>query len=167
MRDNRIENEKLEAILARAHLSEASPELKQRITAETRKAWKRTSEEVSWRIPLRRLTAAAAAAMLIVWLTNYSSERTLEKWRSDESFAVSAEYQTPAEMPYGPFAKNLATVSRKPSAINASALRDYVETVRRAIDESRQSGTPVSPAPAGGSSRLSPGMRGAGSRSWT
>ena len=144
MRDNRIENDKLEDLLARAQLSEASPELRQRITAEAHKAWKRTSEEVSWRVPFRRLTAAAAAAMLIVWLTNYSSERTLKKWRSGESFAVNAEYETPAEMPYGPFAKNLATVSRKPSAISASALRDYVENVRRAIDESRQSGTPVS-----------------------
>lgn len=167
MKDNSIENEQLEDFLRKARLPEASPELKQRITAEARKAWKQTSEGVSWRIPLRRLTAAAAAAMLIVSLTNYSSERALEKWRSGESLPVSAEYETPAEMPYGTFAKNLAAVSRKPSAINASALRDYIETVRRAIDESRESGTPVSPTPAGGSSRLSPGMRGAGSRSWT
>jgi len=167
MRDNRFEHARLENLLRKANLPQASSELKQRITNEARKVWNRTSPDVSWRVPFRRLTAAAAAAMLIVSLTNYSSERALEKWRSGESFVVSAEYETPAEMPYGPFAKNLATVSRKPSAINASALRDYIETVRRAIEESRQNGTPVSPVPAGGSSRLFPGMRGAGSHSWT
>ena len=167
MKDKRIDNEQVEYLLRKAHLPDASPELKQRITAEARGLWKQMSAEVSWRIPLRRLAASAAAAVFIILLTNYSSERALEKWRSGESLPVSAEYETPAEMPYGTFAKNLATVSRKPSAIDASALRDHVENVRRALDESKQNGISISPVPSGGSSRLSPGMRGAGSRSWT
>jgi len=62
MKDKRIDNEQLEDLLRMAHLPEASPELKQRITAEARKAWKQTSAEVSWGIPLRRLVASAAAA---------------------------------------------------------------------------------------------------------
>ncbi len=127
MKDKRIDNEPLEDFLRKAHLPEASPELKQRIVAEARRAWKQTSERVSWRIPFRRLGAAAAAAVLIIWLTNYSSDRALDKWRSWEAFAVEllpGELETLPGMPYSPFAKHLATVSRKPSGIGASALRD-------------------------------------------
>jgi len=165
MKDNSIENEQLEDFLRKARLPEASPELKQRITAEARKAWKQTTGEVSWLIPLRRLAASAAAAVFIILLTNYSSERALAKWRSGESLPVSAEYETPAEMPYGTFAKNLATLRRKPSAIDASALRDHVENVRRALDESKQNEISISPAPSGGSSFLVPAGTGAGSYS--
>jgi cytochrome c-type biogenesis protein CcmH/NrfG len=165
MKDKRFENEQLEGLLRRAHSPEASAELKQRVTAEATKVWRQTSAELSWRIPIRRLVASAAAAVLIVSLTNYSSDRALDRWRSGETFAVSAEYETLPEMPYGPFAKHLAAVSRKPSATNASALRDYIETVRRALDESPQNGVLISPAPAGGSSRLAPAGHGAGSYS--
>lgn len=165
MRDNRIENEQLEDLLRKAQLPEASPELKQRITAKSQKAWNQTAGEVSWRIPFKRLVSAAAAAVIIVSLTNYSSDRALQKWRSGESFTVSAEHETLPEVPYGPFAKNLATVGRKTSMINASALRDHVETVRRILDESQPNGTPASLVPRGGSSRLFPGRHGIGSYS--
>ena len=165
MKDKRTDNEQLEDLLRMAHLPEASPELKQRITAEARKAWKQTSAEVSWGIPLRRLVASAAAAVLIVSLTNYSSDLALDKWRSGESFPVGSEYQSLPEMPYGPFAKHLATVSRKPSGMDASALRDHVETVRRALDDSQHDGISISPAPSGGSSLFVPARNRAGSYS--
>jgi len=165
MKDKCVDNEQFEDFLRKAHLPEASPELKQRVTDEARRTLKQMSGEVSWRIPFRRLTAAAAAAALIVSLTNYSSDRALDKRRSGESFAVGAEYQSLPEMPYGPFAKHLATVSRKPSAIDASALRDHVETVRWALDESPQNGLPIFPVPAGGSSHLVPARHNAGSYS--
>ncbi|MHC4167204.1 MAG: hypothetical protein ACYSWQ_09635 [Planctomycetota bacterium] len=168
MKDRRFENEQLEDLLRRAHLPAASAELKQRVTAEARRTLKQTSGEVSWRIPIRRLTAAAAAAALIVGLADYFSDRAVDRWRSGESFAVEllpGEFETLPEIAYGPFARHLATVSRKASEISASALRDHIETVHRAVDESQQDRTPVSPAPAGGSSRLVPGRRRAGAYS--
>jgi len=106
--------------------------------------------------------------VLIVWVTNYSSDRALEKWRSGESFAVEllpGEVETLPEIAYGPFARHMATVSRKPPRMGASALRDHVETVRRALDESPQNGLPVSPVPAGGSSHLAPARHNTGSYS--
>ncbi len=168
MKGKRSEYEQLEDLLARAHMPESSPELKERITAEARKVWNQTSMEVSWRIPIRRLVASAAAAVLIVTVTNYSSDRALNIWRSGEALAgeqLYAELETLTEMPYGPFAKHLATVSRKPLATDASALRDHVDTVRRSISESQQNGKPVPSAPSGRSSRLLPDRHGIGSYS--
>ena len=169
MRDDRIENEKLEDFLRKAYLPEALPQLRQRITAEARKAWNQTTCEVSWLIPLRRLAASAAAVVFIILLTNYSSGRVLEKWQSGESFAskqLPAELEALPEIPYSPFAKYLATAIRKPSAIDPSALRDHVETVRRALDDSQHDGTSISPAPSGGSSLFVPARNRAGSYSY-
>lgn len=170
MRDKHIEYEQIENLLRKAHVPEASAELKERITARARNAWTQTSPEVSWRVPLRRLASAAAAAVVIVWVTNYSSDRALQKWKSGESFATQhwpTDLDALSEVPYGPFAKYLATVRRKPSAIGVWDLYQYVETVRRAIDESRQNGTLDSAAPSRGSSRLLPPGLSADSHSWT
>jgi len=168
MIDEHFESEQLENLLRKADMPAPSAEVKVRVTAEARKAWNKTWEELSWLVPFRRLTAAAAAAVLVVCLTNYSSDRALDKWRSGQSLAIErwpAGLETVPGMPYGPFARHLATVSRKPAAIDASVLRDYVETVRRALDESPQNGLPIFPAPAGRSSHLVPGRHIAGSYS--
>ncbi|MHC4580622.1 MAG: hypothetical protein ACYS14_04140 [Planctomycetota bacterium] len=170
MRDERNENEQLENLLSKAYVSEASTELKERITAQARKAWNQTPVEVSWPIPLRRLVSAAAAAVIMVSVTNYSSDRALQRWRSGESFATRrwpAELDALTEMTYGPFARQLAILSRKPSRIGASVLLEHVETVRRAIDELQQNGTPDSAVPLGGSSRMIPTGRSANPHSWT
>ena len=170
MKGENNENEQLENLLCKAYVSDASTELRERITAQARKAWNQTPAEVSWRIPLRRLVSAAAAAVIVVWVTDYSSDRALQRWRSGESFATHrwpAGLDALSEIAYGRFARQLAIVSRKPSRIGAAALLEHVETVRRAIDESRQNGTPDSAAPAGGSSRLIRRGLSADSRSWT
>ena len=159
MRDEHNKNEQLEDLLGKAYVSDSSAELKERISAQARKAWNQKPAEVSWRIPLRRFVSAAAAAVVIVWVTNYSSDRALQRWRSGEFFATHrwpAELDALSEMAYGPFARQLAIVSRKPSRIGAAALLEHVETVRQAIDESRQNGAYDSAAPGGGSSSLIP-----------
>jgi hypothetical protein len=168
MNDKDTQNQRLESILKRAHVPEPSSELKTRITAEAANAWNQTSPELSWQIPVRRLFVSAAAAVFVIWLTNYSSDYTLAKWRPG-GFEVA--YQQPSnldeltEMPYSPLARRLVSAGRKSSITNASALRSYTENVRRILDETQQNGVSKPPAPAEGRSRLLPTQPGINSYS--
>ena len=159
MNDYDTQNKQLESILRKAHVPEPSPELKKRITAEAAKAWNQISPELSWVIPVRRLFVSAAAAVFVIWMTNYSSDYALAQW---QSVGPTVAHQQPpdldslTEIPYNPFARGLVTTSRKPSMIDASALRNYAETVRRVLDESQQNGVSKPPAPVEGRSRLFP-----------
>jgi len=159
MNDKDTQNEQLEHFMRRAHMHEPSSELKKRITAEAAKAWNQTSPELSWQIPIRRLLVSAAAAVFVIWLTNYSSDYTLAKWRPG---GLEVAYQQPSnldeltEIPYGPLARHLVSAGRKSSITDASALRSYTENVRRILDETQQNGVSKPPAPAKGRSRLYP-----------
>jgi len=154
------ENKHIEDILRKAYLPEPSPELKKRITTEAEKTWIQTSLELPWQIPVRRLIVSAAAAVLIIWLTNRSSDYALSGWHSAKPQVTS--HQPPdldalAELSYSPLARHLVSASRKISGIDASALRSYAETVRRILDESQQNGVSKSQAPIEGRSQLLPG----------
>ena len=168
MKRERPENEPLENFLRRAHLPEASRELKQRITAEARNVWDQTSPETPWQIPLRRLVASAAAAAFIVWLANLSSDYTLARWRP-RGVSVArhqpTDLDTLPDMPYGPVAKHMVLVGRKSPVIDASALTDYTENIRRVLDQTRRSRVSKPPVPPEGSSRLVPGRAGPNSYS--
>jgi hypothetical protein len=168
MKDKCSENEQFENLLRTAHLPEPSPQLKRRVTAEARKAWEQTSADIPWQIPLRRLAASAAAAVLIIWLANLSSDYTLAKWRPGSASVEAqqpSDFDTLPEMPYGPLAKHLVSVDRKPRVIDASALSDYMENMRRLLEQTQQNGVSIPPVPPGGSSRLAPGRAGANSYS--
>jgi len=168
MKDDHCEDEQIENILNRAYLPEASPQLKQRITAEARNVWDQTSADIPWQIPLRRLAASAAAAVLIVWLANLSSDYTLARWRPAGASVVAqrpTDFDALPEMPYGPFARRMVLVDRKSPVIDASALSDYAENMRRVLDQTQRSGVSIPPVPPGGSSRLVPGRAGANSYS--
>ena len=159
MKDDYCDNKKIESLLTRAHISELSPQLKQRVTAEARKAWHQTPVEIPWQIPFRRLAASAAVAVFIVWLANFSSDYTLAQWRpGGVSVAAqqSTDFDTLPEMPYGPFAKHLAAVDRRSPVIDASALSNYAESVRKLLDETSQNGVAAPAAQPGDSSRLIP-----------
>ncbi|MFC1636582.1 hypothetical protein ACFL5Z_17255 [Planctomycetota bacterium] len=154
-----LQNEKLEKLFTKARLPELSPELKERVTTEATRVWKQTSVELSWKIPVRRLVASAAAAMFVVWLTNVSSDSSLARWQSDETSATSQqppEIEVLPEMPYGPFVRYMASANRKVPAADASRLRHYVETVRRLLDEVQQNDVSKPTAPFKGRSRLYP-----------
>lgn len=154
-----IQNEKLESLLRKACLPEPSSELKERITTEAIRVWKQTSVELSWRIPFMRLVASAAAAVFIVWLANFSSDYSMTRWQAGGPFAMRrqpSELDVLPEMPYGPFVRHLASVSRELPASDASVLRHYVEAVRRLLDEAPQNEILKPPAPAGSRSRLLP-----------
>jgi len=145
------DNKQIENILRKAHLPEPSPGLKERITAEARKTWTQIPSELPWQTPVRRLIVSAAAAVLIIWLTNSSSDYALVRWRSGGS-SITLQHPTNLdalpELSYRPLARHLVSSGRKPSITNASALRNYTETMLRVLSEAQQNGDSKSSAPA-------------------
>ena len=163
-----MENDKIEQLLRRAHPSEPSPLLKERITTEARKAWNQTSLEMPWQIPIRRLVASAAAAVLIISIANFSNDHTLKKWRPGDAQVTRKklpDLETLPEMPYRPFVRHMVSVNRRPSLTNASALRDYTERVRQVLNEMQQNGASNGQTLDGGRSRLFPVQSGSDSYS--
>ena len=159
MNDKDTQNEQLERFMRKAHLHKPSPELKTRVTAQAAKAWNQTSPEISWQIPFRRLLVSAAAAVFVIWLGNSSSDYALARWQPG---GLPVAYQQPSnldaltEMPYSPLARRLVSAGRKSSTTDASALRNYTETIQRILNEAQQNGISKPPAPAEGRSRLFP-----------
>jgi hypothetical protein len=157
MNDKDTQNEKLESILIRARLSQPSPHLKERITATAKRAWNQAPPELPWLIPFRRLVASAAAAILIIWLANFSSDHTLAQWQSEKFLTTSnqpPDIEALPEMPYGPFVRGLTSLNRRSSMIDASSLNNHIEALRYVLDEAQQSRITRPSAPAGGRSRL-------------
>ena len=168
MNEKDLENDRIENLLRKARPSEPSPLLKERITAEARKAWNQTSLEMPWQIPIRRLAASAAAAVLIISIANFSSDHALKGWyprdiRTTREQPLDLEILP--DMPYRPFVRHTVSVNRKPSINNASALRDYTERVRQVLNEMQQNGASNQPVQDGGRSRLFPAQPGSGSYS--
>lgn len=168
MNEKDLENDNIEHLLRRAHIPVPSPLLKERITTEARKEWNQTSLELPWQIPLRRLVASAAAAVFIISIANFSSNHALKKWRPGDVRATREQLpdlETLPEMPYSSFVRHLVSVNRRPSITDASALRDYAERVRQALQETQQNGASNEQVPDGGRSRLLPAQPGLGSYS--
>ncbi len=95
MNEKDMENDKIEHLLRKAHIPEPSPLLKERITTEARKAWNQTSLEMPWQIPIRRLVASAAAAVLIISIANFSSDHALKRWSPGD---VRATKEQPSDL---------------------------------------------------------------------
>jgi len=162
------QNEKLEKLLSKARLPEPATELKERITAEAAKAWYQTLPELPWQVPVRRLIVSAAAAVLIIWLTNSSSDYLMVRWQSSgHKIANQQSYDLDAltEIPYSPLASHLVSSGRRLSITDASVLRNYAETVRSILSESQQNGSSKPSAPAEGRSILLPKQSGLNSYS--
>ena len=121
-----------------------------------------------WQIPIRRLFVSAAAAVLVIWLTNYSSDYALAKWQPGGPETVYQQFSNLdelTEMPYSPLARHLVSAGRKPSMTDSSALRNYTETMQRILNEAQQNGYTKPPAPSKGSSSLLPTQPGISSYS--
>ena len=154
-----MENDKIEHLLRRTHPSEPSPLLKEQITTEARKAWNQTSLEMPWQIPIRRLVASAAAAVLIISIANFSSDYALKRWLPEDVRATTKQppdLEILPDMPYRPFVRHLVSINRRPSMTDASALRNYAERVRQVLNEMQQNGVSNQPVQDGGKSRLFP-----------
>jgi hypothetical protein len=159
MNEKDIENDKIEHLLRRAHPSEPSPLLKERIITEARKAWNQISLEMPWQIPIRRLVASAAAALLIISIANFSNDHVLERWLPGDAQVTKKplpDLEILPDMPYRPFVRHMVSVNRRPSLTDASALRNYAERVRQALNEMQQNGISNEQVPDGGRSRLFP-----------
>ena len=154
-----IENDKIEHLLRKAHIPEPSPMLKERITTEAKKVWNQTSAEIPWQIPVRRLVASVAAAVLVISITNFSNDRALKNWHPRDIRATKKQLTKPevlTEIPVRPFVRHLVSVNRKPSIPDNSALRNYTERVRQVLNEMQQNGASNGRVPNGGRSHLFP-----------
>ena len=161
--DKNKQNEQLEDLLRKAHLPETSPQLKERITTEAKKTWIQTSSELPWQVPVRRLIVSAAAAVLIIWLTNSYSDYLMARWQSSGHKIANQQHSdldALTEITYSPLAKHLASASRRLSITDASALRSHTETVQRILNEAQQNGVSKPSAPVEGRSRLLPTQSG-------
>jgi hypothetical protein len=159
MNEKDMNNDKIENLLRRANPSEPSPLLKERITTEARKVWNQTSVEIPWQTPVKRLVASAAAAVLVISITNFSNDRALKNWRPGDAQVTRKQlpdFEILPDMPYRPFVRNLVSVNRKPSTPDNSALRNYTERVRQILNETQQNGASNGQVPNGGRSRLFP-----------
>ena len=168
MNEKDFENDKIENLLRKAHPSEPSLLLKERITTEARKTWNQTSMEMPWQIPIRRLVASAAAAVLIISIANFSSDLALERWGPGDVRATKEpppDLEILPDMPYRPFVRHMVSVNRKPSTTDTSALRNYTERVRQVLNEMQQNGVSNQPVRDGGRSRLFPVQPGSDSYS--
>ena len=108
---------------------------------------------------MMRLVASAAAAVIIISITNLYNEHTLKRWHFKDNGTTSKQahdLETLPEMPYRPFVKHLISVSRRPSIIDASALSDYIKRLQQAMNETQQSGASNGQVPNGGRSWLFP-----------
>jgi hypothetical protein len=151
------ENERLEDLLRKAHLPEPSPQLRQRATDAAKRAWNQTEAELPWLVPFRRFAASAAAAIIIIWLANYSSDRALAKWQSEKFPALteqSPDLESLPEATYGPFVRRLVSANRRPATMDASALSDHIEALQNILDEAQQTNTAAPSAPPDGTSHL-------------
>jgi hypothetical protein len=153
------QNKRLEELLRKAHLSEPSPQLQERVAAAAKSAWNQAPLELPWLIPIRRLAASAVAAVVIIGLANFVSDCALARWRAGGALAVNQQASSTEALPemfYGPLARRLVCLNRQSSEIDASALNSHVEMLRHVLDESQQSEFASPPVPAGGRSRLTP-----------
>jgi hypothetical protein len=152
-------NKQIEDFLRKAHLPEPSPQLKERITTEAKKIWIQTSSELPWQIPVRRLIVSAAAAVLIIWLTNCSSDYFMVRWQSSRPKMANqqhSDFDALMEIPYSPLARHLVSAGRRLSITDVSTLRNYADTVHNILSESQQNGSSKPSAPAEGRSILLP-----------
>lgn len=154
------ENERLEGLLRRARLPEPSLQLKRRVIAEARKAWMQAAPEVPWQIPIRDLAVSAAAAVLVVWLANCSSDYALDRIatggvRVTGPVSGRSDIDALPEMPYGSVVRRLVSLQPRYSGFDASALNDRAEVFRRILDEAQQSAF-SQPSRGGPESRMNP-----------
>jgi hypothetical protein len=124
--------EEIERRLQKARLEGPSAELRTRTVSAMRETWKKAPADIPWRIPLRRLGLAAAAAVLLVSCTNSYSVWSVARWQAGPRVAVkmiATDFEEAPEVPYGPFVQHLLAV-RRSSARNSAILLQYAERWR-------------------------------------
>ena len=148
------ENDKVEQLLSKVSLPELPDELKGRVTKAARGAWHESSPHIPWRVPVLRLAASAAAAVIIVTVANYANDRALAHWRSGGLAVIGrqldVDLEAVPETPYGPVLMRLAIAARRSTGPDKVGLFDYLERFRQVLDEVQYNGSDRSPAPVNG-----------------
>jgi hypothetical protein len=153
------ENKQIENILRKAHLPEPSIELKERITSVIKKVWNQSSQEIPWQIPVRRLITSTAAAVLIISIANFYSNQALESWHPGETQVTREQlpdFEILPDIHYRSFVRHPISSHRKSFTPDASALRNYVERMRKILNEKHQNVSPNGQVFDEGRSRLFP-----------
>jgi len=152
---DRTESE-IERLLGQARPTEPSTELKAHIIGAAQQAWKEAPADVPWQIAIRRLAAAAAAAVLIVSLANVYGDH-VSRYQPSASRRVvcldGADLDAWPDAIYGPLARRLMAAHRT-SRPGASALLDYIEKTHEHLSEMEEDNTPAGPASVERRSRL-------------
>ena len=157
MNEKDIENNKIENLLKKVNISEPTPLLKERIITEAKKVWNQSSQEIPWQIPIRRLVASAAAAVLIISIADIYNNHILKKWQFKNAGTTTKQapdLETLPDIPYRPFVRHLVLINRKPSINDASVFRDYTERLQQVLNEMQQNGSSYEQSPEGGRSHL-------------
>lgn len=79
-------------MMAKHHLVDASPELKNRVLCAAQDAWTETESvpaEVSWRYPMLRLAASLAISVGLVYSANIATQHTMTRWQAFEQAPVN------------------------------------------------------------------------------
>jgi len=139
---NRIEHQ-----LRHAHLAEPSAQLQARTIKSMCEVWQRTPAEIPWQIPVRRLAACIAAALLIVSLaTLYGDHVSGPGPHRRPPFVClkTVDLDTLAEVPLDSqnmvYARNLGPVFLQWESVDAAstALFEHTEQLRQALREAEQ-----------------------------
>jgi len=159
MNENHSDYEQLERLMKRAHMPEPLDQLKQRITAEAGEVWQQTATEVPWQVPVKRLLGSAAAAVLIISLSNILYDHAPSRFSSgtqSDSIQRLADLDARPEMPHSPLVKRLVSSERSSPVSDVTAWRNYLETMRQVLGEPEQHGSSLPASSSGGSSCLFP-----------
>ncbi len=157
------ENKQIEDFLRKAHLFEPSAKLKEQIIHEAQKTWTQIPSELPWQVPVKRLIVSAAAAVFIIWLANYSSDNAMVPGQLSETRIANqqgSDLDVLTEISYSPLARHLVSTGHRFSITDASALRNYAETVRSTLSEAQKNGNSKPFAPTEGRSILLPKQSG-------
>lgn len=152
------ENDRIERLLEKARPAEPSAELRERVLCSARNAWNESATLVPWWNGVRWLAASAAAAVLIVSLANYLSDRALAPWQSGGALAARVEDSPPEEfleISYGPLVKRMVA-ARRSAGRDVFTLLSYVERMQETLTETERNGTSGTLTPGQNRSRLVP-----------
>jgi hypothetical protein len=156
MRNRDEKLNEVEQLLRKVRLAQPSEELRAQVVGAAHRTWKTVPADIPWRVPLRHLGLAAAAAVLIVSCANYYCIRTVAPWQAHRAVAArvkTTSFEGMPETPYSPFVRHLIATCDAP-ARDAAALLDYVQSVRKTLDGTEEDNTAGETGPGGHESRL-------------
>lgn len=153
------EHQETEDTLKRVRPQEPSAELKAKILRAARDAWREEPAHVPWQIPIRRLAASVAAAVLMIFLANlYGNSAPMYRPAGAPTAGIAEPCDLDSIMDvHIPLIRYMATAGR-PAQGGASTLLQHLEMVQEALRETERKDTSEESAPLERRSRLFPSL---------